>query len=52
MELTVAKAGADFNTGNHFNPQLSPGCYSFGNTGHNVVIRDGQRGDTCHVGES
>jgi hypothetical protein len=51
MELTIAKAGADFHSGNDFNSQLSPGCYGFGNAGHNVVVRNGQRGDPCFVGE-
>jgi hypothetical protein len=51
MELTIAKAGADFHAGNDFNSQLSPGCYGVGNAGHNVVVRNGQRGDPCFVGE-
>jgi hypothetical protein len=52
MEFTIVNAGADFHAGNDFNSQLSPDCEGFGNAGHNVVVRDGQRGDPGFVGET
>src|SRR5262249_17456113 len=51
MKFAIADTGADFHAGNDLNPQVSPYSWACGNPGHNVVVRDGQRCNSCLVGE-
>lgn len=52
MELTFAVKGADFHAGKYLDSELGPCLDRFGESVHDVVVRNGKRGDSGFLSES